>query len=358
MPDYEQLPASVPAPAQATAKVFSTFVTNERLSTIMFMTTTAMAIGYFLSAWFYGFNVGMSSSLNTTALVKPQYDLVGVVPSYVTAGLAKPSTLLSDAVYVSRDETNKATYYHVNIYDHTIGLISILTTLYGATAFYLAGKTKYNSILFVSKFSSVLYTVSLIIAWNVIHPDIMYILGNNDKIAHWLVSCGLVAQAGLYYATEHNMVVGAGLNIDAKVSGRDAQIRKTGISLMVKEFGFNLDVTQDATIMTLAFLVGTYLISVVVGVSILAPLNYLADFNLIAESYRYVIAFYLTMQFAEYFRFLAALFTPVMDPSKFKDFLAMFVSPWFAMFLHTWLFVLVALFAFFPRTIIAEAGLL
>ncbi len=294
---------------------------------------------------------GAAGGHNSTAFVRPAYDLVGYVPSYVTAGLARPFQAGQDTLYVDRT-LSTSTYLRVNVYEHGLGLVIVLAILYAVPSVLMLMDTKSREDEDkVAESASVVYSLATIVAWNVIQPDIMYILGNNDKTAHWLVTCGLVAMVALYHATENDMINGIKQKKSAAAAKAAALDANTG-----GIFGSWVQ-RKQSRIFVLSFLVGAYLISVVVGVAILTPLSYI-DFNIVSEPYRYVITTFLTWHFLDFLRFLFSLGYNMSDDRKFKTVAGFFTGSPFAAFMHVWLFVVVGLYLFFPRTQIGEAGLL
>lgn len=322
-----------------------------------------IAVGYFIMTFLYGLGIGLGlgEDLSATTASRPKYMLKEFAKTnYTAAGLARATDSV-DAVYVVRD-TPAELDTEVNIYWHTLGMIVTLSIVYGIRVFFLAVDNKLYDEIMVYRVSSMLYSLTLVLVWNFVQPDIMYILGNNDKTAHWLVSCAIFAQVGLYYATEHNMIAAVGMNTDngkgEAGNGKEASKGKPVMSIM------GVSVTANGTITGLALIVGGYLFSIVVGLCILRPLSIeTRSFDKIDEAYRIPIAIYLTHQFVEFFRFVSALVYPKITVTQgengtqwLKTMFGMLVGPNFQAFLHVWVFMLVAVYAFLPSRLIYQAG--
>jgi hypothetical protein len=319
-----------------------------------------LTLGYIFMGSFYVTTVGLSSTYNSTALGVPRYELSGNKVTFAAAGKDLPLTLGGDLEWVV-PAVDTATIVTVNIYEHTLGMIWAVAAVYLFPFVYLAmdPKNRLRMPLQVSTVMSVVYTIALIIVWNIVHPDLMYILGNDDKIAHWLVTCGLVAQAGLYHATEHNLVKSVGTDVDTGVDNAGAAEAGITVTNSTDRKKMLISIPSTPSILFFAFIIGSYLYSVVMGVSMFMPVN-ASGFSVLPESYQAVFAIYATHQTVEFARFLATLMYPMIkadaEGNMFKSAVGLLTGPGCSVFLHVWLLVLVGVFAFFPRTVIMQAG--
>lgn len=317
-----------------------------------------LTLGYILMGSFYATNVGLSSTYNSTALGVPVYDLTENQVTFAAAGLNLPKEADRDTLWVTRAVSDVVTT--VNIYMHTIGMIFAVAAVYFFPFVYLAldSSNRLGVPLEVSKVASIIYTISIIIVWNIVHPDLMYILGNNDKIAHWLVTCGIMAQAGLYHAAEHNLIKAVGKHIDSGVvnEGADEELITMGKDAKKRQ---TITIVANPSVLFFAFIVGSYLYSIVMGVSLFMPVH-TSGFGVVPESYQAVFAIYACHQTVEFARFLCTLLYPMIKGEEkdntFKMLVGAVTGPMFSAFLHVWLLVVVGVFAFFPRTVIMQSG--
>lgn len=290
-------------------------------------------------------NAAMDGGFDANLTTAPRYVLISNKPVYDANGFEVVYHAAQDKPFVTF-EVNKDLNQEVKVTSNTLGVLLFATFVYFVgIALTLVFKSVFSTDTTTNKnlflLASVAYFLIMIVLMIMVQGDLMYILGNNDKAAAWLTTGVIIALVGMYFVNEHD-------NIYFKVPKNDSTQQTENVVKPIYRW----------TIFIASILVAFYLLSMLLGVTILEPLHAIRATG-IPTTYRATLGLYLVIHFMELGIFLFSTGARVAAASGNKN--AVMVvdtvrNEMSVVFRHGLLFALAAVYAFAPMKDLARTG--